>query len=75
MITKFVFSFEERSKALETITQTLQESMTFEDFCVQVCCPGQTLQGAGGSSASISGNYFSTIYRFYKFENVILTSL
>jgi len=52
--------FEERSKALETITQTLQESMTFEDFCVQVCCPGQTLQGAGGSSASISGSFFNT---------------
>ena len=53
----YSLSFEERSKALETITQTLQESMTFEDFCVQVCCPGQSLQGGSGSSASISGMY------------------
>jgi len=51
--------YEERSKALETITQTLQEPTTFEDFCVQVCCPGHTLQ-AGGSSSSISGSFFNS---------------
>lgn len=48
------FSYEERCKALETITQNLQEPTTFEDFCVQLCCPGIPIP-SGGSSGSVSG--------------------
>ena len=51
----FVFSYEERYKALETITQNLQEPTTFEDFCMQLCCPGVPTPAAG-SSGSLSGN-------------------
>ena len=47
------FSYEERSKALETIIHTLQEPTTFEDFCVQLCCPGLPLHPA--TSSNISG--------------------
>jgi hypothetical protein len=49
------FSYEERYKALETITQNLQEPTTFEDFCMQLCCPGVPTPAAG-SSGSLSGN-------------------
>lgn len=48
------FSYEERYKALETITQNLQEPATFEDFCAQLCCPGVPMP-TGGSSGNLSG--------------------
>ncbi len=48
------FSYEERYKALETITQNLQEPATFEDFCAQLCCPGVPVP-TGGSSGNLSG--------------------
>lgn len=55
LMVTFLYSYEERCKALETITQNLQEPTTFEDFCVQLCCPG-ILIPTGGSSGSLSGS-------------------
>lgn len=60
-------SYEERSKALETIIETLQEPTTFEDFGVALCSPGlpahvpgggastNTTSAAAQSSSSLSG--------------------
>ncbi|XP_046445727.1 ral GTPase-activating protein subunit alpha-1-like isoform X1 [Daphnia pulex] len=52
--------YEERYKALETITQNLQEPATFEDFCAQLCCPGVPVP-TGGSSGNLSGSFFNTM--------------
>jgi len=56
-IPHYLTFYEERSKALETIIHTLQEPTTFEDFCVQLCCPGLPLHPA--TSSNISGSYFT----------------
>ena len=56
-----MFSYEERYKALETITQNLQEPTTFEDFCMQLCCTGVP-SPAAGSSGSLSGNLINLFY-------------
>lgn len=52
--------YEERYKALETITQNLQEPTTFEDFCVQLCCPGIPMPTTG-SSGNLSGSFYNNM--------------